>query len=394
MAFSSSPPLVRAVLVTVCGLLFGSLVVGSATLATTWPLAALLGTAAGACVLAVWLPQRTARSAATKLTAVFAALALIEAGLRLLAPEEVAKTLESDRGRFAERRGPLGYAPVPDQRARARATLGGELLYDVVYTIDAHGFRASPAREATTDRVLFFGDSVTFGSGLDDGETLPFAFAEAAGPSCGVANLAFQGYGPHQMLRALELGLPGLVAGAPIRAAVFATNPGHVRRMAGVAAWDWGGPRYVRDGRGQPVLAGRFGDDPLLRLAHFLINWEAGKTLMRLLVRGDQELYDAVVVRARDLLRERYGAPLFVLMWDRAGGADEAYHAAAARMARSLRDKGVEVIEVSKLAAVEEEDFFPVDGHPRADLNRQLATELAAMIPCRPSGTATARADG
>ena len=47
-----------------------------------------------------------------------------------------------------------------------------------------------------------------FGEGVNDDETLPAYFSADLGYQANVVNLGFHDYGPHQMLRSLELDFP------------------------------------------------------------------------------------------------------------------------------------------------------------------------------------------
>ena len=73
----------------------------------------------------------------------------------------------------------LGYGPLPGRTVRARKTVAGRVIYDVLYTIDDDGGRATPG-DPQGRSFLFFGDSCTFGEGVGDNETMPAAFARAS----------------------------------------------------------------------------------------------------------------------------------------------------------------------------------------------------------------------
>ena len=66
----------------------------------------------------------------------------------------------------------LGYAPDPGKRVTARKLHGNTALYDVTYTIGTDGLRVTPSAPGTPVArcVIFFGDSVTFGEGVNDDE--------------------------------------------------------------------------------------------------------------------------------------------------------------------------------------------------------------------------------
>ena len=100
----------------------------------------------------------------------------------------------------------LGYGPKKGIQVSASAYYGDLLLYDVIYTIDRNGLRVGPtsSESARVPSVLFLGGSFTFGSGVNDNETMPYVFEEKSQGRFKAFNFGFIGYGPHQMLAILE----------------------------------------------------------------------------------------------------------------------------------------------------------------------------------------------
>ena len=116
-----------------------------------------------------------------------------------------APAIETNTPGYSVLRSIVGWGPGQPGVYRARKLYGrsGSVIYDVGYTIDADRNR-QVISAPTGLTVAFFGDSMTFGQGVPDADTLPQAFAEATRYRWRVLNLAFPGYGPQQFLRALE----------------------------------------------------------------------------------------------------------------------------------------------------------------------------------------------
>ena len=73
-----------------------------------------------------------------------------------------------------------------------------------------------------------------------------------------VYNFGFHGYGPHQMLSALEHSLvEGIVECVP-QYAIFQALVSHVSRSAGSASWEQHGPKYILGKDGQVHYVGSF----------------------------------------------------------------------------------------------------------------------------------------
>ena len=88
----------------------------------------------------------------------------------------------------------LGWAPRPGASIRHAAyTAPGKREWSVVYHIGADGLRVTPA-SGGAKLALFFGDSFTFGHGLDDADTIPSRFEESE-PDFRAVNYGVNDYG-------------------------------------------------------------------------------------------------------------------------------------------------------------------------------------------------------
>jgi hypothetical protein len=174
---------------------------------------------------------------------------------------------------------------------------------------------------------LFFGDSYTFGEGVEDDETMPYRVGVLAAGRYSVRNFAFLGYGPHQMLAAIESGLVEKAARCRPRFAIVSTQYHHVLRAAGVWTWDRHGPRYVLGEDGRAVRNGNFdSDEDPTRMLRALEKSAIASTMRR---RGmdvsardatqqDVALYRAIIVESRDRLRKIWPDIRFdIIFWDK-----------------------------------------------------------------------------
>ena len=100
----------------------------------------------------------------------------------------------------------LGYVHPAGGRLAHRKLHGDELVFDTLCTLDGAGRRVTPARPDAARAVLLFGDSFTFGDGVEDGETFAWRLGEALGPDWQVFNYGVSGYGAHQALALIESG--------------------------------------------------------------------------------------------------------------------------------------------------------------------------------------------
>jgi len=235
-------------------------------------------------------------------------------------------------GDFFELDRDFGIRPSPGATTESWLRDEGHLVYDVVYTIDADGLRVGPpSRDDPAEPcVLFFGCSFTFGEGVNDDQTMPYVAGIEGGGRFRTLNFGFFGYGPHQMLAAIESGRVARAARCKPIAVVYLALSHHVMRAAAKWTWERYGPRFVIAPDGNVVRRGNFDDGSWLPrpVDRFLRQVMASQSLvLRGLLFGpydaseatedDLRLYFAIIDRSRDLLHELYpDAPFYVLYWD------------------------------------------------------------------------------
>ena len=95
----------------------------------------------------------------------------------------------------------IGWKMPPDTAVR----VSGGAEYDVIYHSDSMGFRraASGGRPAARHRLLFLGDSFTFGAGVEDEQTFPRGIENDRADTRSY-NLGMTGFGLDQMWRTLH----------------------------------------------------------------------------------------------------------------------------------------------------------------------------------------------
>lgn len=285
----------------------------------------------------------------------------------------------------------LGYALVPNDAEDATLTAQDRVIYQAHYGVGPDGLRLTPGGAPADGKgagtVLFLGDSLTFGEGLNDADTLPAQFARATDRRFTVINAAVSGYGAHQMLREIETGHAAKLLGDGRRVYVYAAIPDHLRRVAGLAEWDLWGPHYVLDGEvsryagpfhsniGGDVL--RFGQRSGLFNAGYGV-WAASRTA---LATADPRLWGALVQQAATIASTRDHAELMVLLWESSPGEPGG---STDRMAAELDRRGVPYARVAKLVPemVGHDDIyaFAFDGHPTPVMNQHLAAALATKF--------------
>ena len=215
----------------------------------------------------------------------------------------------------------LGYGPAKNVAVSARKYHGIELIYNVTYTIDSNGLRVPPpfGPMADAECVIFFGGSVTFGEGVNDQQSMPYRTGVRSGGIYQIFNFGFHGYGPHQMLAALEEGRVESIVNCQPAYAIYQAILPHIARSAGMASWDKQGPRYIMD-KENVKLAGHF-DDEVGRMprSDLLENSYIFRKIYgsERPIRGtDIDLFVAIIDRAKRIFRDiSPDGEFHVLLW-------------------------------------------------------------------------------
>lgn len=296
----------------------------------------------------------------------------------------------------------LGYTAPKAAAFTERKFYGDKKIYDVVYTTDPNGLRITPATvsgaAAPRACVLFFGDSSTFGWGLNDQDTLPYRFGVKTGGRYRSVNLAFLTHGPHQMLATFEHDLVGRLSGCrpqEVRYVVYQTTPDHVRRVAGLRDRVdlHHGPQYALGSDGAVTYLGPIGtaSTTVQKIERhlsksFLYRRLAGGDAIytRAYRESDVDLYLAVVDQARSRLKAlNSNAELQVLFWE--NDVLDKDGSLAARMLTGLQQRRFAVHRVKDILPGAEryapEWFFgEFDPHPNAAANDRIADYLVQKV--------------
>lgn len=222
----------------------------------------------------------------------------------------------------------VGSRLIKNTSRHARKFINNKLLYDVVITTDSDGLRISPACNGKCDSsVLFFGDSFTFGEGVNDSETMPFLVGLGLKDKYRVYNFGVHGYGPHQMLSAIEHGMVNSIVKNEVRYVIYqSVYPEHIRRALGFRSWDQHGPMYKLGNDMQAYYAGHF-DDHLRNKSGL---WQKSSIYRKIMSytprihKTDQYLFIAIICKSKQLLVKKYPkAEFHMIVWDWTEGRDK-----------------------------------------------------------------------
>lgn len=281
----------------------------------------------------------------------------------------------------------LGYKPFPDSAAAATRTFNTDTVYSVHYRTDAHSLRQTPQDTAGRHRyALFFGCSMTFGEGVNDHETIPADFA-ASSPGYRAYNLAFSGYGPHQMLSRLEHASPRTYVAEKEGIAFYVYIPDHVNRVIGTLtnfSYNGGSAPFYQTENGQVEYRGLF------REGRTLQNWFFGKiydnNILKLFKIGypfrigpaHEALTADIIAASGRLYEQQFGNNRFyVVMYPTTADVQP--------MIKLLRERHVQVLDYSRLFnPLDPRYAIPHDEHPTPLANRLLVQQLTKDLAQKP----------
>ena len=257
-------------------------------------------------------------------TGLLLGLAMLEAGYYHMQHREIqpTTTVNGQKAQFYHPDPVLGYAPAgPASFHAVSLKPDGSTVFDVHYTVDAAGHRTTPPPVDPADprSIVFFGCSYTFGYGVDDDATLPYQTGKLSGLR--IHNFACNGYGPHQMLAAIENGLVAKAVTDHPALIVYHLIPSHNLRSAGYSDWDQHSLRYTLAADGSVQADGHFDDSWFGRVPRrLLIDSAIFQQAIAILNAHDHNrspLTVGIIRRSRDLLRQAYPHARFcVVYWD------------------------------------------------------------------------------
>lgn len=280
---------------------------------------------------------------------------------------------------FFQRDDWLGYTLVPDTRVIASRKKGEEILYKVLYSVDAHRRRVTPIEYLEPDPhfMLFFGGSYTFGEGVNDNETMPSYVSQLA-PRYKSYNYGVGGYGPQHMLAKLQSEEMTTEIDENQGVLIYTFIYEHVDRAIGsMVIHNQRGdvmPYYFIDTSGELVRRGNFvSGRPLVALFYSI----AGQSQILKYFHvdfppstRDQDLETTVRIfeEARNVYREKFNSDEFYILIYPGLGAPE--------LIPYLETAGLNYLDYSDLPNIHNNDFWLGEGHPSAKAHKIIAEKL------------------
>jgi hypothetical protein len=277
---------------------------------------------------------------------------------------------------------PLGFELTPDNVSRVvvKTNPGDVVVHDGLFTADRHGLRLTRANNDSEEVYIFTGCSFMFGDNLNDDQTLPHYFSSEFGFELSVINLSVCAWGPHQVLRDLELDYhlkDFNLSGKKVKRVYYDLIDNHTIRVEppnhplapyytienGKLTFKGPYQEYVGELSNISIMMNRSRIYPILseRIRHSLASNQ---------LRHRWTVTVAILKEMERICRDRYDADFTVLYWD--------HDPAVLDM---LDKNGIEVISVLDVFDDDWREhmikYYLFDSHPSAYANRKLAKYLA-----------------
>lgn len=273
----------------------------------------------------------------------------------------------------------VGYQAISGVHRVRKFAADGAVLYDVVYTIGDDGFRLSELKHPGS-RINFFGCSFTFGEGLNDDETLPYAVSENM-KTVSAKNFGFHAYGPHQALAILQSDRD---TSGDIN--FYLTAPWHAPRSACVPTWSKGSPKFELRSDGTLARVGRCAEESSNVFQKFLSNSNIYSLVLRVadIYKQDKqiELYLRIVEEMSKISHARNQKFIIGFIKERNSfytgrfNNDEIYQRLSA-----ISDDIIDLTLAEKAESLSAKYYINVlDQHPSAAANRERAVILNSVF--------------
>jgi len=351
-----------------------------------WPLCGLLVVSVAFIEMALIIRSRKGQNALIALYSSLLAFSAVEISSLILEPASPASLIQTPSDVFSDN--PInGWAPVRPGIVHATKIDNetGRTIFDARYTIN-HDLLRKTLSADSGDTIAFFGDSWTFGVGVNDADTLPQSFSDLTGRRFRILNFGYSGYGPEQFLRMLETSSIDQIIKGQQKLFVFTTFAIQASRTACKEANGLRAPRYSLNSDGQVVFTGFCASGFKRAMLEFALHTGFYRRYFQSydqrLNRQDIELYIGVLKRAVTLAEEKYGVRTAVI-YDRIG--DEYLKSSGLKdddILAELRKGDIKVLDMDIKGRVNDGEpiSFPHDGHPTPVAQRARAAVLKEYL--------------
>ena len=253
----------------------------------------------------------------------------------------------------------VGFITLANKHVTARKMAGSRVLYDVAYTTGPDHFRIVPEVNQAQRCVLLFGDSLTFGEGVNDEETSAAQIVTRSKGRVAAKSLGIGGWGPHQFLAGIQSGRFQRAISCQPSDAVYLFIPAHAGRAAGRGRWDKHGPLFRLDSNGRPVRAGNFNTGGT--------SWRELFGLNRLTEDEEEDLSTALITEAGREIRHLYpGIRFHVFTWE----------GTTTSMIRRLSERSLHAHTIREILPDFSDAYLiapPLEGHPTPRAYERIA---------------------
>jgi hypothetical protein len=300
-------------------------------------------------------------------------------------PNVQVSAIEKKRFRFTQKDELLDYKLQPNVQVSEIKKKDGETVYNAIYTIDEYGRRVTPVKglEHRSNFILFFVCSFTFGTGVNDDETMPFYVAQLASHYMPY-NYGVGAYGPQHMLARLQSSEITKEINETRGMLIYTFIDTHVNRAIGTMNIHINRgdkmPFYTIDSNDRLVRKGNFvSGRPGLSFVYDVLNKSQiikyiGVNFPR--IRDDHiRIVARIIEESRNTFRDKFDSDDFYVLFY--PGSTQY----AKRIIPYLENVGIKYLDYSDLTNLRTRKFKIIgDGHPTARAHMTVAEKVVEDI--------------
>lgn len=248
---------------------------------------------------------------------------------------------------------------------------GYKILYDNTFSLYSNGLRYTKSNANGENIYVFLGGSFTFGSCVDDKETLPYYFSELNRFDANVLNLGCGSKGSNYTLNMLNSEIiDGFIGeNKKVTYFIYSLIEDHVYRNFRMANFGKGGvDPWLKKGNNWIFMA----DHPYKKIKKiFIRSFLFRKTFLNIIDNLNIQYYRDYLLsnlqEIKEIIENRYKSKLIIMVWPEFYGD---------KFIENLQNSDIELILLPEYFNSEELGYRLKDYHPTAKANKEIAEIL------------------
>jgi len=246
-----------------------------------------------------------------------------------------------------------------------------EKIYDVTYSLFENGFRYTCDNNKSEKKYIFLGCSFTFGSGVNDNETLPYYFSKLNNFNNNIINFGLGARGTNTALNILKSNLISkFELKYPVKKFIYTLISAHVERNFCLDNFSANDNWLFENNEWKRVK------HPLQTIKIFFArSYMFRKIFLPLIDKYNKNFYTDYLIenitQMKTIIENKYQSELTIIVWP---SADDQKNMKLFNWLRNTRD--FDILFLPKYFDSYEDGYILKDNHPTAKANKEIAQIL------------------